>query len=763
MKQFILYLFILLPFCVNSQVNETFDGPMLGADWIGKDRGQFAVNADGRLQLNIEPTESGTASIGKEIAYSPDMQWEFDVYMQNQPSDENKLCIYLYQENQERYYYVRLGNTGNKELGLKRNGNGNLILPQTDFEESPLLLHVKVTLEDNLRWSLYYKTDDMEGYRLEGSAMYTIEEPVERGNLVFTFYYTKTRSSLFSIDNVCVLNRVTETPIEPDKPEEEPGESESPPKLLEIEPLSASNLLFAFDKPVDIDKAVFSISDIGDAYLKRYVDAGTKQFVSTFFDQEMQLDHSYTISYAGLRSLSGKAMPDEAVESSILPPAASHNCNTAPLSFKAGNFSIGISNVWTGKENASSWSSKTAYPPAGKSISGRAFVFFPVTFLYTHPSNETVAAVIPIEKFPALNDKGAVLQLWDAAGGKIEEVAYEAATSGVSWERGTSGWHLSTDPRGGTPGAVNSSPDKEEDPPVDPDRPDVPDNPDDPNIPGVTELIQPGEIIINELLPDPYVGGSEYIELYNRSEHSLSLSALSVAIRKSDGTLSTRYPLTSVLHNLEAKSYLLLTKNLEGVTSFYDIADPSALCGLAKLPILANTSSTLVLFRTADEIIIDEVAYSSKWHAHSVKNKKGVALERIDPDAATQDAANWTSASETVGYGTPGYQNSQYKDASSGGATGIEPPVWIEESGSYTVSYLLDRPGYSCRAFVFNTSGLRVADISNHELLGISGKITWSGVANNGSPLQTGVYIFYAEIYHPEGTVKRFKKAFLIR
>ena len=65
MKQFILYLFILLPFCVNSQVNETFDGPMLGADWIGKDRGQFVVNADGRLQLNIKPTESGTASISE--------------------------------------------------------------------------------------------------------------------------------------------------------------------------------------------------------------------------------------------------------------------------------------------------------------------------------------------------------------------------------------------------------------------------------------------------------------------------------------------------------------------------------------------------------------------------------------------------------------------------------------------------------------------------------------------------------------------------
>ena len=37
MKQFILFLFVLLPFCVNSQVNETFDGPTLGADWIGKE------------------------------------------------------------------------------------------------------------------------------------------------------------------------------------------------------------------------------------------------------------------------------------------------------------------------------------------------------------------------------------------------------------------------------------------------------------------------------------------------------------------------------------------------------------------------------------------------------------------------------------------------------------------------------------------------------------------------------------------------------
>lgn len=41
MKQFILYLFILLPFCVNSQVNETFDGPMLGPTGSAKTEGSL--------------------------------------------------------------------------------------------------------------------------------------------------------------------------------------------------------------------------------------------------------------------------------------------------------------------------------------------------------------------------------------------------------------------------------------------------------------------------------------------------------------------------------------------------------------------------------------------------------------------------------------------------------------------------------------------------------------------------------------------------
>ena len=37
MRHFILILFVLLPFCLFSQVNENFDGTELSADWFGKD------------------------------------------------------------------------------------------------------------------------------------------------------------------------------------------------------------------------------------------------------------------------------------------------------------------------------------------------------------------------------------------------------------------------------------------------------------------------------------------------------------------------------------------------------------------------------------------------------------------------------------------------------------------------------------------------------------------------------------------------------
>lgn len=130
---------------------------------------------------------------------------EFDVYMQNQPSDENKLCIYLYQENQGTLVIgVRLGNTGNKELDWSVTGNGNLILPQTDFERVAIVVTCsRLSLKTISVEFTTSKTDDMEGYLPKVQPCTRSKSRLREATCAFTFYYTKTRSSLFSIDNVC--------------------------------------------------------------------------------------------------------------------------------------------------------------------------------------------------------------------------------------------------------------------------------------------------------------------------------------------------------------------------------------------------------------------------------------------------------------------------------------------------------------------------------------------------------------------------------
>jgi hypothetical protein len=285
-------------------------------------------------------------------------------------------------------------------------------------------------------------------------------------------------------------------------------------------------------------------------------------------------------------------------------------------------------------------------------------------------------------------------------------------------------------------------------------------NPAEPELPAEPD-VEPGELIFNELLPNPYTGGSEYIELYNRSRRRLSLYGLVIATRKPDGSLNTHYPLSGVEAVVEEGGYALLSKDMEGVRPFYSISSPDVLYEL-KLPVLANTSATLVLFRETDGVVIDEVSYSSKWHATSIKDQKGIALERIDPEAPTQEMSNWTSATAIARYGTPGYQNSQYKKEDNP-ATHIEPPV-LAPDGLYHIRYQLNHPDYHCRAYIYDLSGRRVTEIANHQLMALEGELTWNGKGANGIHLLTGLYIIYIEMYNSDnGQSVRYKKPFLIQ
>ena len=788
MKQFILFILVLLPVCAFAQFTETFDGPEIDSNnpWID-DSSRYVINEERQLAFDGSGL-TGNYPFHTPILFGRTMEWEMDITLAFKPSNFNKACIYLYRTDKpsDLLYYIQVGSNDDNVSFYKWPPKGNAQrLIKGSRRMDGRMVHIKLVLEECNRWTLYTRMSDEDYYIKEGELDDKNLKDIRDSGSLNIICYCKAKSlknMFFYFDNILVRHELTETPLHP---AEEPDDPSKPDitltKLLSIEPLTLSDLQFVFDLPVKTEQATFSVSNIGNADHIVYADESRK-IVNTHYPAEMKTGEIYTISYSGVMDENGNTLGGYSEKVTVEEegegdeePSGSKAIVINEIMAKPGDgpffeyvelynltdriFSLNELELWNG--NKRKILPDVVLPPHEYALLYNSNIDY---------SGDGVA--IPIEKFYALNDAGQHLALKTPSGVIIDEVTYEKATSAKSWERSSSGWHLSSDPRGGTPGSVNSSGKGEEKPnepdkPVTPDDPDEPDTPDDPSLPDIT--VEPGEFVFNELLPNPFAGGSEYIELYNRSDRALPVSGLSVAVRKADGTLNTRYPLSSVTATIEADGYVLLTKNLEGVTDFYTIQSPSSLFEVPKLPILANTSSTLVLFRSKDGTVIDEVSYTSKWHASSIKDQKGVSLERIDPDAGTQSPSNWTSASATVGYGTPGYPNSQ-SDISlpddpdtPDEPTGIKTPQWDESAGHYTISYYLDQPGYNCRAFVFNIAGQRVAQIANHELLGLTGKLTWDGYALSGKQLQTGVYIFYAELYHTSGTVKRYKQVFLVR
>jgi hypothetical protein len=51
----------------------------------------------------------------------------------------------------------------------------------------------------------------------------------------------------------------------------------------------------------------------------------------------------------------------------------------------------------------------------------------------------------------------------------------------------------------------------------------------------------------------------------------------------------------------------------------------------------------------------------------------------------------------------------------------------------------------------------------NNQLVSQEGELQWDGKGLDNRRLTPGIYVFYAEFFHPDGNLKKFKKAFLVR
>ena len=282
------------------------------------------------------------------------------------------------------------------------------------------------------------------------------------------------------------------------------------------------------------------------------------------------------------------------------------------------------------------------------------------------------------------------------------------------------------------------------------------------------DSIEPGDIIINEILPNPASGGERFVEIYNRSQKILDLKDILLAsVDVVTGKLNKTSCLTITGLLSFPGDYFVLTKDPSDIQARYYSPDKDAFLQLETMPGYQDDNDEVVIARKWDEKIIDDVIYSKDMCFPLLNYTDGVSLERINPMGPSKEKSNWHSASESCGYGTPGYRNSQYREGSQpDGWQTINPLVFSPDNdGKDDFTCLVlhpDRAGYYVSITIFDVQGREVRQLVNNQLLSSVEQITWNGLDDNGQKAAIGRYLFYTEFIHPDGAKKVVKQVVIV-
>ncbi len=279
-------------------------------------------------------------------------------------------------------------------------------------------------------------------------------------------------------------------------------------------------------------------------------------------------------------------------------------------------------------------------------------------------------------------------------------------------------------------------------------------NPDQPNADRYAEA---DDVVINEIMFDPAIGGQEYIELYNRTEENLALSTLAFTTLDSEGEYM-KFNLFPTQSTIPAQGYAVLCADADSLRKAYNCPISSVIYSTKWTKKFPNTGTTLCLVYQSptDTFTIDSVSYSPSWHHPLLEDTRGVSLERIHPDLPSDDPTSWQSASKQANHATPGTINSQYQDI----YTENEEKKQVYTTQDYfspngdgiddicLIHYELPTAGFVANIRILTANGLLINTLTQNELLSTEGVIPWDGTTARGHVTEIGVYVLICEFTH---------------
>ncbi len=754
---------------IHAQISETFNDGNLSSNvtWEG-DTSEFTVNKNNQLQLN-NPGFAGISSLSTLSECINDAIWNIFVKLQFNPSSSNYCNVYLTSNNSNLEsdvdgYFVKIGGV-NDEISLYRQDamkQTKIIDGKDDLlDVDSVFVYVKVTRDVYGNWELYSDLSLTGNYELEGAAFDNNYYTSEYFGIVCA--YTSTRSNKFFFDDVIIKGDPFNDSIVPKKIPIitefgqvlinelmiDPEPSVQLPEYEYIElfnnsdnTIELSGWFFTFNNKfytlpqfklkteeyiiIIPDKAQKEFSDIQIIPLQNFPSLTNLENLIQLFDKDSDLIHF--VNY------------NESWHDNILK--------------KEGGWSlemIDVNNPCGKKENWSSSISKSGGTPGYKNLVSIENKDLDSPYLDRIGVADRNAILLFLNESlnPGKNINISSISVSDEIGTPIilelnppdySVIKLSFQTAFQTNKQYRLSIHSNLEDCAG-----NISEDIQDIIFALPDTPAF------------------NDIVINELLFNPIGNGEDFIEFYNNSSKVFDLNKLIIATKEIvTGEINNFCKVSEISRLFFPYEYFAITTSFENIHTSYYCPNPKSIIEIKQLPNFPNDEGIVVIFDIYQKVI-DEFEYNENMHFELLPNTEGVSLERVKPEQATNDKNNWHSAAETVGYATPGYQNSQYRNKEViKKSFKLVNKVFSPDNDGFEdlieIDYQLDEPGSIATIIIYNSKGRIIRTIADHVLLETFGSFYWDGSNDFGQLAQIGVYIIYIQTYDLKGNVKKYKK-----
>jgi hypothetical protein len=212
---------------------------------------------------------------------------------------------------------------------------------------------------------------------------------------------------------------------------------------------------------------------------------------------------------------------------------------------------------------------------------------------------------------------------------------------------------------------------------------------------------------------------------------------------------------------MAAKTYWVLTTNPTVVKQQYNVKFSNQFIQMSSFPSYNNDRGSVILLGTVG--LLEQFNYNESMHIALLKDADGVSFERVSFVKEANLAGNFKSATQSSGFATPTYKNSQEQDANlTKNKVSLVSKTFSPDGDGFEdllqIDYSFIENGNFATVNIYTDKGVLTRKLERNTSIATAGNFTWDGLNDAGQQSRVGIYIIKFDAFALNGKAESFRQ-----